>query len=370
MKNTLLKIFLFIIISDIAVSQKLPETGISGVYEVMVAVKDPVWAIRYFQEFGFQVKDSARFSAAQAQALYGVSSALRSYRMQNGSIDTHGLLRILCWEKPLGEGVGYAMPETIGQRMAVMKTRDIIRLVDIYQLERANGKTWLPIVPIFDDPLRIKANQTPDFFNRPIGVRETAVYGDFFTHVFFQRYGYEIPGYGTISDNSPLQTSEFTHHDFIIKGDIREVTRYYSEALGMKLEGGGYTVDGDWMKGPKQVFQMPDGYSHDYAGFVSPNNICGKLKFFVPRGIKPDRSAQQKIGALGMTLHSFFTPQLLMVFDLLKKQGITPSPIQANEFGERSFVFVGPDGVAWQIFENKETKTQPETKVNFLFLKN
>ena len=34
----------------------------------------------------------------------------------------------------------------------------------------------------------------------------------------------------------------------------------------------------------------------DYRGYVSPNNICGKLKFFVTRSIKPDLSEHQRIG--------------------------------------------------------------------------
>ena len=351
-------------------AQTLPETGISGVYEVMTAVQDAPLAIRYFNEFGFTVRDSAVFAAAQTKELYGVDSKLTSYRLQNGAIDTHGLLRILVWEKPLGEGVGYAQPETIGQRMAVMLTNDIVRLVDIYKAERANGEKWLPIDPIFDDPLKIKVGQKVNFFNRPVGVRETAVYGDFFTHVFFQRYGYTINGYGLITTNSPLQTSEFTHHDFIIKVDIDAVTRYYSEALGMKPEQKEHSVDGDWLKGPKQVFQMPDGYSHDYRGFVSPNNICGKLKFFVPRANKPDRSEHQRIGELGMTLHSFYTPKLQMVYDLILKQNIKTSKIQKNEFGENTFVFTGPDGAAWQIIEKKSTDYKPLTKLELTFLKN
>jgi hypothetical protein len=348
---------------------QLPETGISGVYEVMVGVKNPQTMIKYFGEYGFTVKDSSQLSESQALEVYGVKSALKSYRLQNGDIDSHGLLRLLVWEKPLGDGVGFNIPETVGSRMAVMMTKDIIRLVDIYKMERQNGKQWLPIDPIFDDPLHVKDGQKVDFFNRPVGVRETAVYGDWFTHVFFQRYGYEISGYGTINKNAPLQTSEFTHHDFFIKGDMAEVTKYYSEALGLKPEKP-IEIDGDWLKGPKQVFQMPDGYSHYYRGFVSPNNICGKLKFFVTRGNKPDMTAHQRVGELGMTLHSLFTNKLSMVHDLVKKQRIVPTKIQKNEFNEQSFFFVGPDGVSWQIIEKKETTHKPLNKLEFKFLNN
>lgn len=350
-----------------AAEKPLPDTGISGVYEVVVGASQtgaqetqPPFLIRYFTEFGFRVVDSASFTPQQAKELYGVESGVKSYRLQNGAIDSHGLLRILAWEKPLGPGVGYNLPETIGSRMAVMKTRDVIRLVDIFKQERANGKKWLPIDPIFDDLYRMSDKQT-DFFNRPTGVRETAVYGDWFIHVFFQRYGYNIPGYGTINDAAPLQTSEFTHHDFFISAQTMDATNYYRDALGFKPEKDA-EVDGDWLRGPQRVFDMQPGSTHIYKGFVSPNNVCGKLKFFIPQAPKPDRSAHQRVGELGMTLHTLWTPKLDMVFDLVKKQGIQPTKMQKNELGERCFVFKGPDGVSWQIIEKAETNNKPVTK--------
>jgi hypothetical protein len=53
-----------------------------------------------------------------------------------------------------------------------------------------------------------------------------------------------------------------------------------------------------------------------------------------------------------------------LVFDLIKKQNITPTAIQNNEFGERCFVFKGTDGTSWQIIEKKNaTKNVPVTKV-------
>ncbi|MCA6488479.1 MAG: hypothetical protein IM551_00455, partial [Chitinophagaceae bacterium] len=112
----------------------IPATGISGVYEVVLGTKQASTAIQYFGEFGFRVVDSARLTAAQATALYQVPVAAKVYRLQNGKIDSHGLLRIIEWEHLLGPGVGYAVPETVGQRLSVMLTKDIIRLTDIYQL--------------------------------------------------------------------------------------------------------------------------------------------------------------------------------------------------------------------------------------------
>jgi hypothetical protein len=372
MKNLLPILAFFLFISNpIKAQNALPETGISGLYEVMMGVKDANYAIKYFAEFGFRIIDSAEITEAEAFKIYGVKSKLKSYRLQNGDVDAHGLLRIFVWEKSLGDGVGYSAPETLGSRMAVMLTSDIFRLSDIFKAARASGKEhWLPTEPIADDLFGLDGKDKNTFFKRPVYVRECAVYGDFFTHVFFQRYGYDIPGYGVVNPNANLKTSEFTHHDFFIKAENMDCLRYLSEGLGMKPEKEP-EIDGDWLKGPKQVFAMADGYSHLYQGFVSPNDICGKLKFFIPQQAKPDRSEHQRIGELGITLHSFYTPKLKMVFDNLVKLGIKPMVIQKNEFGENSFVFRGPDGVSWQIIEKLNApKYTPVKKLEFKMTNN
>ena len=99
-------------ISSAQEAAQLPDTQISGVYEVMLGVEEETYAIKYFTAFGFSVVDSSVFTEEEAQALYGVPSALKSIRMQNGDIDSHGLLRILVWDKPLGNGVGNVMAIT------------------------------------------------------------------------------------------------------------------------------------------------------------------------------------------------------------------------------------------------------------------
>jgi hypothetical protein len=350
---------LFLATLNLNAQTSLPETGISGLYEVMLAVKDPQEAIRYFADFGFTVTDSANISADRAKSMYGVATPLRSYRLQNGEIDSHGLLRLLVWASPLGEGVGYSIPETIGSRMAVMKTDDIWRLYDIYSAARASKQLWLPTEPIADDLFGLNKDNKFDFYKRPIWVRETAVYGEFFNHVFFQRYGYHIEGYGTVNPKSPLKTSEFTHHDFFIEADNLEQISYLSTCLGLKAEAKS-TIDGDWLKGAARVFCMEPGYTHQYQGFVSPNNICGKLKFFIPRSDKPNRSKHQRLGELGITLHSFFVPNIALVFDLVKADArLTASQLQSNEFGEKSFIFSDKTGCSWQILEKKTTKHTP-----------
>lgn len=345
-------------------TKTIPNTGISGVYEAMVGVEDANYALRYFSEFGFESVASATLSKEAAMATYGVPSALTSYRLQNGDIDSHGLIRLLAWENPLGPGVGYAPPETVGTRMAVMRTADIHRIADVFEDWRGTGEAPVLIAgPVYDD-LYDATEGKADIFNRRVGVREMGVYGRWFNHVFFQRYGYTIPGYGTLDAQSPLRTTELTHHDFFVAGNLDEVTAYYEDVFGLKAENEKAAIDGDWLPGPKAVFKMSDGRSHWYRGFVSPNNICGKLKFFSLDGLHTadDRSARQRPGELGITLHSFWTPKLDFVHQRANDAGLSPSSIGKNEFGERSFLLTGPDGATWQLIERDGTKHSPVTE--------
>jgi hypothetical protein len=343
-----------------------PDTGISGVYEVVVGTRNAAPLIEYFEQFGFREIARKTLSASDALQLYGVDSAARSIRMQNGDIDAHGLLRIVEWESGLGAGVGTAPAETVGQRMAVMRTRDIFRIHDIFSDARASGEAWMVTEPVYDDLYDMSDKGPLNVIQRRVGVREMAVYGSLFNHVFFQRYGYTIPGYGTIGEHSPLQTSEFTHHDFIIDGDIEAVTDYYENVFGFAQENPA-VLDGEWQDGPRVVFNMAPGTSHWYIGFVSPNDISGKLKFFVARDRAQarDRSAEQRMGYDGITMHTLWTPKLALVKKLADEQMLESTPIRGNEFGEQSFVVRGPDGSTWQVIDRKRAKNAPATELNF-----
>lgn len=349
-------------------STPIPATGISGVYEVMIGTKEPKPLLLFLEQFGFTQVKKASLSAEQSLKKYGVNSKLTSYRLQNGDIDSHGLIRVLHWESILDEGVGYAQPETIGQRMMVMRTTDIFRLHDIFSDARESGEKWFPTLPVYDDLYDMTEGKL-GVINRRVGVREMATYGALVNIVFYQRYGYTIPGYGSIGAHSPLATSEITHNDFIIGGhseaDMYAQTNYYRDVLGFKPEGP-VVLDGDWQAGPKAVFNMADGASHFYRGFVSPNNISGKLKFFVNPDVRPDRSNKQRIGSAGITLHSVYTTQLSLVHQLAKSHNLNPTILFKNEFDEQGFVFVGHDGSTWQVIEKPEVKKEPLLKLNFV----
>ena len=127
---------------------------------------------------------------------------------------------------------------------------------------------------------------------------------------------------------------------------------------------------GDWQAGPKAVFGMVPGTSHWYRGFVSPNNICGKLKFFVPLDQRPDRSENQRPGEIGITLHSVTVTDLRRVHDLAFEQRLEITAVVENEFGEKSFVIHGPDGATWQVIESQGSENPPVLEFKLVTVNN
>lgn len=355
--------------SPLEESKNIPDTGISGVYELFYATNDIDFALDYFEEFGFNPVKEGQLTDQEAYTLYGHSSALTSWRLQNGLIDSHGLIRLLKWDTFKSKGIGFMPPRTIGQRIAVMMTKDIYRIRDIYEADKENGGKWSITEPITDDLFNINTKKD-SVLRKPTVVRENAVYGEFFNHIFFQRFGYHIEGYGTINEDSAMQTSEFTHHDFFVDADDLAVMQFMSSALGLIAEESP-KLDGEWQKGPKRVFNLQPGESHWYQGFVSPNNICGKLKFFIPTSEITNKTVKQTMGDMGITMHSFYTHELSYVHQLVEEHGLKPSDILKNEFDELCFTFTGNGKCHWQIIEKISTDIshQPRSTLDITLTK-
>ncbi len=344
-------------------------TGISGVYEVVLAVDDMEYAQAYWKEFGFRVVDTAAIDADRAFHLYGVNRVLHSHRLQNGDIDSHGLLRLIRWDGASATDDGTTSKRTIDNRYAAMKTQDIYRLYDVYSVLKDQGEKWYPTEPKSEDLFGLN-DGSRNFFNRPILIRKNAVYGNNVNHVFFQQYGYEIPGYGTIHQDTPLKTSEFTHHEFVLKASSMEVVDYVSEVLGFHAEREEIVSD-TRLKGSLTNLMEKTGHMYIYKGFVSPNNICGKLKFFIPLDEKSEWNIHSRMGELGNTMHTLFAADIVNIRNLTDNYPqLIASPIQKNEFGEQSFTLKDPVGILWQIIEKKDTLNKPETIVRFEFTNN
>jgi len=183
-----------------------------------------------------------------------------------------------------------------------------------------------------------------------VTTREMAVYGEEFNHLFYQRFGYTIPGYGNIHLNTKLGTSEITHHDLFVRLDSLNQLDYLVTALGLEADGPP-ALEGEWLEGPRTLYMLRPGETYWFQTFRSPNNICGKLRFFMPVDPRADKSALQRPGYDGITAHTFYTPRLNVLWTQVTEANLSPTPIMPNEFGERCFVFRGPEGNTWQIIE-------------------
>lgn len=323
-------------------------TGISGVYEAVIGVRDLEYAIRYYSELGYRLTSTGFLSKLAAENLYGVPSAVKAYRLQNGNTDSHGLIRLLVWEKPSGTGIGYTEPGAIGSRMTHMLTVDVLRLHDIYADARRGGEAWL-VSPLVRRPL-LGDETGRSFFERPVADREFSVFSEWGNHLFAQRYGYTVPGLGNVHMASRLGTSEVIQHDLFVRLDSLPQLAYLTRVLGLLPEDEPAST-GDWQTGMREHFFMKPGEAYLEQRFVSPNNISGKLRFLIPLQPKMDLSARQRPGFTGVTAHTFYTPFLDQLWKEATKAQLRPTPILPNEFGERCFVFRGPEGNTWQIIE-------------------
>jgi hypothetical protein len=322
--------------------------GVGGVYEVVLGVEDHEYALRYFKEFGYRLIGTGYMTRLAAETLYGVPSAFKSYRLQNGNTDSHGLIRLIEWEEPVGKGIGYAVPGTIGTRMMGMLTKDIYYLEDIYANARKGGEPWLFNTPVMQYPMG--APMQGDFFERPVISREMAVYGQFCNHLFFQRNNYTVPGYGYIHPGSKLGCSEVISHDFFVTVDSMEQLNYLQTVFGWEADGAP-AINGEWMSGPRELYFLQKGETFWFQSWKSPNNIAGRVRFFIPTTPKADQSNQQGPGFQGISMHTVYTPFVENVWQAALDAMLSPSPILPNEFGEKCFVLKGPEGAHWQIIE-------------------
>src|SRR5512137_717175 len=78
---------------------------VGGLYEVCIGVPDLASALAHYESFGCRAGRFGSLGAAQAKALYGVDSGLRSLRLHHLDAD-HGLVRLMQWERPLNDGLG------------------------------------------------------------------------------------------------------------------------------------------------------------------------------------------------------------------------------------------------------------------------
>ncbi len=322
---------------------------ITGIYENCIGTSDRAATLKYWAEMGYRVVAEGHLGAEQAAALYGHSSTLHALRLQNGSSDDHGLLRVLEWEKPRNAGLEFTHPLTIGSRWFAQMVSDVFMVRDAFADDVAAGNPWL-----YTEPARaiiMTGSQSAGFYDRFRGVREMFVIGPHTRQAFFQRYGYTRPGYGTIEPTSPMGVSEGTHSSLVTAD--HSTALFYAEVFDLKLinphQGGAKPES-------RQTLMMQEGETEFMlTGFESPFMIAGLFQVYTPLYPTENKLDRSQPGSLGLSLFTYRTDEIAALHNRVNISPATAvTAIQPNEFGEPSFGFIAPDGMYWVVVGERQ----------------
>jgi catechol 2,3-dioxygenase-like lactoylglutathione lyase family enzyme len=331
--------------------------AISGLYEVCVGVSEELAQLRYWQRFGYRIGEIGELNAEQAQRLYGVHSRLRSIRLRHLDTD-HGLVRLMVWERPTGAGLGLSRMRALGNRWAAMMTADLSNVLNHVEAAKRAGQPiyftppLMNLIPLGDGPA------TP-FVNPLHAIREFAFALPEARHVIFQRFNYARPLYGKLDENSFFRNSQVTHVGLVTNCSQQQLA-FYDDALGLLRTEDNARSD-HTNEAARTLFELQPGESYFITSFDDPRSSkefarmrSGRLIIFrfPPEVPLEDRRADSRPGVLGLSLYTLRALDLATYHARVKQSaasGVTP--ILRNEFGERSFSFIAPDGYCWTLLE-------------------
>jgi hypothetical protein len=336
------------------------STSIEGIYEVCIGVPDPIFAIQYWEQFGYRIDRMGELSAPVAQKLYGVNSALRSIRLAHQSAD-HGLIRLMTWHNPAHDGLGMGSMKVKGNRWATTLTADALSILNHIEEAEKAGLSVKYTNPHWEI-IYNKERKSRPFIDPAIGVREMLLLQPWTRQVLFQRFGYTLPDYGQIDETSNFKTSQFTHMGMVIQDDSKETLKFYEEALGLLRVRDDVETSFESSLAGREIFDLKPGEKFFVTAFDDPRSSTtdfaaarsGRLYIIrFPDSLKLESQFElAKPGCLGMCLYTYRVRGLEVYCDRIKvsqAQNITDTV--SNEFGEQSFSFTAPDGYFWTLLE-------------------
>ena len=334
---------------------------VGGLYEACVGVTDLVEAIAFYQGFGCRVGPTGSLSAAQAGALYGVDSAVRSARLLHQDAD-HGLVRLMQWQRPLNDGLGIGDSlRCIGSRWGVRVTASTLNIVNHAQRALEAGQSLQLIEPVLAVIGEVSGERASVAFRDPIvGVREMVLMLPQYRQVFFERFGYDSPLYGQINPNCMFRTSQHTHFGLMIANDDAQVFDFYDQVLGLK-RWMDQTTPYENATGSRRIFGLTPGEGFHMVDFDDPRSgqslaerRSGKLKCvrFAAGAQIEDRLDRSRAGCLGYSLYSWRVSDVQAMQRRVSSAGARQvTDVLADEFGRLSFTFSAPDGYQWLLLQ-------------------
>ncbi len=331
---------------------------VGGVFEAVIGTDDLVGQIRYWTQFGYRIGASGRLTAEAALALYGVASGAEVVRLQHQEAD-HGLVRLMAWDAPTGPGLGTAPLRVQGSRWTAMLTADVTRIANHAQVAEEDGADQHYVAPQWAQIYAPPAGNEP-FLAPLVGVREMLLVRPQSRQVFFQRFGYDVPLYGSVHEAAFFPTSQITHVGLLYHGDHPEWLAVY-DALGLvrARHAEAFAPAGP---GARVVWDLREGEGDATTDFDDPRSVPGDVLSYRSGRLKiirfpdtldtADLRAAARPGALGLTMYTLRVRDLDAAREVVLSNGAGDvTAIGTNALGERSFSFTAPDGYAWALIE-------------------
>lgn len=335
---------------------------VGGIYEAVMAVPNLLEAAAFWGCFGYRVVHTGQLDRADAKALYGVDSAVTAIRLGHGRAE-QGLVRLVCWEKPIGEGLGLVPFRCLGERHTGTFVRDVMQVYDHVQAARAQGWKIDGVKPFMGDP--VAAHTTGDTVGRArpfadpiVGVRDITLLTPYARMYVSERVNYDMPNYGNAARDALFEASQFTAVNIVTQDDSREALRFYDEVLGMwrrsDVEAGGSNMAQVlWDAPPEEVHNSLD-FDMQASGKALHERLPGVLKVarFKSTSRLPDYRDKSRPGNLGLSLFTARVQPIAAMREKMLGAGATGvTPILRDEFGQRAYSCVAPDGYDWTFIE-------------------
>lgn len=364
-----------------------PKHGIGGIFEMCIgcaSLEELAAQERYWGLYGFfeDTSETRRGSLAAEDAarLYGVPSALISVRLYHrASRADHGLVRLWCFTDAEARPSVAARLGSLrckGARWGAQLTENVYNIVHHAEDAKEAGATihWKgphrSTIYKLDEPGQPGEPADPGakaWAATSACVRECVFFQPLAVQNMYQRYEYSIPKYGRTDPDAKFAASQITHVGLISQGDYAEIS-FYEDTLGLLNTTDGkskeFTYD-DACEGDRDILglDVPGDrfYTTNVDGPESSLNVreyvSGRLHILryaddIPSDI-PDLRGESRPGTRGPCNYTLRVGDIEAYHAKVRAaEGTTEvGTVMINEFGERSFSFVAPDGYYWTMVE-------------------
>jgi catechol 2,3-dioxygenase-like lactoylglutathione lyase family enzyme len=342
-----------------AINCMAQETSIGGVYEVGIGSKDADALVKYWERFGYRVGQTGELSEKDAEKLYGVRSKLKSIRLFHQDAD-HGLIRLMQWEKPVNDGLQLSRMNVLGNRWGAMMTGDVYNLQNHAEEAVAQKKPVFLVEPQRAEIYKLEKRPTP-FLDNYATVREMCLIQPETRQILFQRFGYSLKNYGKINEQSFFKSSQITHVGMVIYRNQENID-FYGKVLGLLKVKENENFDSDYANpSSRAIFSLNPQQKYGATDFDDPRSsknpaeaLSGRLKiiWFSPESKLENKLDYSRPGSLGYSLYTYRVKGIADFHKRIKSSkanGLTK--IETDEFGEKSFSFVAPDGYFFTLVE-------------------